>query len=64
MCRLEEVISKYAIKQEDTEEQERTKRLEKNSKETAVCVEAVLLLFFLVVLTFKPIILEKTVEVT
>uniref|UniRef100_A0A3Q4BFJ3 Death domain-associated protein 6 n=1 Tax=Mola mola TaxID=94237 RepID=A0A3Q4BFJ3_MOLML len=29
LSRLEEVISKYAIKQEDTEEQERTKRLEK-----------------------------------
>uniref|UniRef100_A0A3Q3WK02 Death domain-associated protein 6 n=1 Tax=Mola mola TaxID=94237 RepID=A0A3Q3WK02_MOLML len=36
LSRLEEVISKYAIKQEDTEEQERTKRLEKISKEKEV----------------------------
>ncbi|XP_054462461.1 death domain-associated protein 6 [Anoplopoma fimbria] len=33
LSRLEEVITKYAIKQEDTEEQERAKRLEKDSKE-------------------------------
>ncbi|XP_039978279.1 death domain-associated protein 6 [Xiphias gladius] len=33
LSRLEEVITKYAIKQEDTEEQERSKRLEKDSKE-------------------------------
>ncbi|XP_035536979.1 death domain-associated protein 6 [Morone saxatilis] len=33
LSRLEEVITKYAVKQEDTEEQERTKRLKKDSKE-------------------------------
>nr|XP_046274680.1 death domain-associated protein 6 isoform X2 [Scatophagus argus] len=33
LSHLEEVITKYAVKQEDTEEQERTKRLKKNSKE-------------------------------
>ncbi|KAM8766443.1 death domain-associated protein 6 isoform 1-T2 [Acanthopagrus schlegelii] len=33
LSRLEEVITKYAVKQEDTEEQERTKRLGKNNKE-------------------------------
>ncbi|XP_040909407.1 death domain-associated protein 6 [Toxotes jaculatrix] len=33
LSRLEEVITKYAIKQEDTEEQERNKRLEKDNKE-------------------------------
>ncbi|CAK6971639.1 death domain-associated protein 6 [Scomber scombrus] len=33
LSRLEEVITKYAVKQDDTEEQERTKRLEKNSRE-------------------------------
>ncbi|XP_073340131.1 death domain-associated protein 6 [Pagrus major] len=33
LSRLEEVITKYAVRQEDTEEQERTKRLGKNSKE-------------------------------
>ncbi|XP_045913758.1 death domain-associated protein 6 [Micropterus dolomieu] len=32
LSRLEEVITKYAVKQEDTEEQERTKRQEKDSK--------------------------------
>ncbi|XP_071357301.1 death domain-associated protein 6 [Trachinotus anak] len=32
LSRLEEVITKYAVKQEDTEEQERSKRLEKDSK--------------------------------
>lgn len=36
LSRLEEVITKYAIKQEDTEEQERSKRLEKDSKEKEV----------------------------
>ncbi|KAK2830757.1 hypothetical protein Q5P01_018688 [Channa striata] len=33
LSRLEEVITKYAKKQDDLEEQERSKRLEKNSKE-------------------------------
>ncbi|XP_070702968.1 death domain-associated protein 6 [Pempheris klunzingeri] len=33
LSHLEEVITKYAIRQEDTEEQERTKRLEKDSKD-------------------------------
>ncbi|XP_041867974.1 death domain-associated protein 6 isoform X2 [Melanotaenia boesemani] len=33
LSRLEEVITKYANKQEDTEEQERCKRLEKGSKD-------------------------------
>ncbi|XP_076610596.1 death domain-associated protein 6 [Chaetodon auriga] len=33
LSHLEEVINKYAVKQEDTEEQERTKRLERNSKD-------------------------------
>lgn len=33
LSRLEEVITKYAVRQEDTEEQERAKRLEKSSKE-------------------------------
>ncbi|KAM3595931.1 uncharacterized protein V6R79_005583 [Siganus canaliculatus] len=33
VSRLEEVITKYAVKQEDTEELERAKRLEKNSKD-------------------------------
>ncbi|XP_008301227.1 death domain-associated protein 6 isoform X2 [Stegastes partitus] len=32
LSRLEEVITKYAVKQEDVEEQERSKRLEKDSK--------------------------------
>ncbi|XP_023250645.1 death domain-associated protein 6 [Seriola lalandi dorsalis] len=32
LTRLEEVITKYAVKQEDTEEQERSKRLEKDGK--------------------------------
>lgn len=32
LSRLEEVITKYAVKQEDTEEQERNKRLEKDGK--------------------------------
>ncbi len=36
LSHLEEVITKYALKQEDTEEQERIKRLEKNSKEKEV----------------------------
>lgn len=36
LSRLEEVITKYAVRQEDTEEQERTKRLGKNSKEKEV----------------------------
>ncbi|XP_029298927.1 death domain-associated protein 6 [Cottoperca gobio] len=33
LSRLEEVITKYAVQQEDTEEQERARRLEKDSKE-------------------------------
>uniref|UniRef100_A0A671TGG3 Death domain-associated protein 6 n=1 Tax=Sparus aurata TaxID=8175 RepID=A0A671TGG3_SPAAU len=33
LSRLEEVITKYAVRQEDTEEQERAKRLGKSSKE-------------------------------
>ncbi|KAM7384748.1 hypothetical protein PAMA_011889 [Pampus argenteus] len=33
VSRLEEVITKYAVKQEDVEEQERSKRQEKDSKE-------------------------------
>ena len=36
LSRLEEVITKYAVKQEDTEEQERNKRLKKDSKEKEV----------------------------
>ncbi|KAE8282521.1 Death domain-associated protein 6 Daxx [Larimichthys crocea] len=33
MSRLEDVITKYAVKQDDSEEQERTKRLKKDRKE-------------------------------
>lgn len=36
LSRLEEVITKYAVRQEDTEEQERAKRLGKSSKEKEV----------------------------
>ncbi|XP_074468944.1 death domain-associated protein 6 [Sebastes fasciatus] len=36
LSRLDEVITKYAVKQEDTEEVERAKRLEKDSKEKEV----------------------------
>lgn len=36
MSRLEEVIKKYAVKQEDAEEQERCKRLEKVNKDKEV----------------------------
>lgn len=34
LSRLEEVITKYTVKQEDTEEEERNKRLRKDKKET------------------------------
>lgn len=36
MSRLDEVITKFAVKQDDTEEQERTKRLEKDGKDKKV----------------------------
>ncbi|XP_031151423.1 death domain-associated protein 6 [Sander lucioperca] len=36
LSRLEEVITKFAVKQDDTEEHERAKRLEKDSKEKEV----------------------------
>ncbi|KAF3834212.1 hypothetical protein F7725_025416 [Dissostichus mawsoni] len=36
MSRLDEVITKYAVKQDDTEEQERAKRLEKDGKDKKV----------------------------
>lgn len=36
MSRLEDVITKYAVKQDDSEEQERTKRLKKDRKEKEV----------------------------
>ena len=36
LSQLEEVITKYAVKQEDIEEHERRKRLEKDGKEKEV----------------------------
>lgn len=36
LSRLEEVVTKYAVQQEDTEELDRQKRLEKGSKEKEV----------------------------
>lgn len=36
LSRLEEVITKYAVRQDDTEEHERLKRLEKDSKDKEV----------------------------
>ena len=36
LTHLEEVITKYAVQQDDTEEQERRKRLDKNGKDKEV----------------------------
>lgn len=36
LSRLDEVITKYAVKQDDTEEQDRLKRLEKDDKDKEV----------------------------
>lgn len=47
MSRLEQVISKFAIKQEDTEEQERNKRQQKvvrGARRLSVCLNRLLLL--------------------